>query len=925
MEEVRSPRVHSQHLIRVQNTVYQKAAFIKPMPNFIKITHRSFPGDVRSDQNPARAGCFRTGPDNSEFRIKLFSGSKKGGGSSSGIQPETTQQVRAHGKVSFGKYVQSSRFSSTSGLAREIRSSQRILSHTGKRDTPKVPENCNSTQTLANDLPAFRPLNSAEGFLVNNELDSRGTPVTRYTGSRIPGRFSPSMPESYSSGGTGKSHTSYFEGSGLDHKSREILSATTAYYGVSGNPLGSMEQHKISATRKDPEHPAEVPHHAIEKGNIVKANSIPSRVMQLRELRCSERPPQQQTVVSLQQPDSKYAPEYQGKTAFISCSQPRMVDGSRTPINSYSPSGSRILSYDRRVGQGLGRPAQRHEASGSVVVSGVKRALQLPGADGCKKGSKLFSSNNGPFRLNDYVRQPDRCIISTKRGGDQSAADDERNIRYPRYFRSLSYTHDSTIHSRPIQRRSRSSLEIPKPVGMAFASLCNRNDFPAVGYSGNRLICVTESSRSPSVRFSRPHRPACRIRECVQSEMDLSVGVDFPPAVPDTARADSPQQSHRYVSGGCTQLGEGVLAERPKEPSAGSSIRDPEPPNQVGRCPDPTASPGCQADGFGSLADTGWATLIDSWDDRQRSLLASGWRKSTISSYKPAWARWHRWCVTNNVNKNSPAPQDLAKFLTDLHLIEKLAYSTICLHKSVVSTFCPVSSGPPLSSHVIVRQALKAISLGRPSSSKAPIWDIKDLCKYLQDHMPDNTSLYEVSKRCAILLLLCSGRRVHDLTLLNLSRSKCVIQPDSVIFWPDFGSKTDNATNRQSGWKLLHYPPNVNIDPVYWIKKLIFLSQTRRGDINKLFISTCGIVKPASRTMIGGWIRSVLKDAGIDSSAGSVRSAVASSSWLDNDNIENILIRGNWKSASTFHKFYKKSINTRYLNSNSLDECFQSL
>lgn len=61
--------------------------------------------------------------------------------------------------------------------------------------------------------------------------------------------------------------------------------------------------------------------------------------------------------------------------------------------------------------------------------------------------------------------------------------------------------------------------------------------------------------------------------------------------------------------------------------------------------------------------------------------------------------------------------------------------------------------------------------------------------------------------------------------------------------------------------------------------------------------------------MIGGWIKTILKEAGLETSLGSIRSAVASKSWLENIPVQEILNRGNWKSANTFKRHYFKQVN----------------
>lgn len=137
----------------------------------------------------------------------------------------------------------------------------------------------------------------------------------------------------------------------------------------------------------------------------------------------------------------------------------------------------------------------------------------------------------------------------------------------------------------------------------------------------------------------------------------------------------------------------------------------------------------------------------------------------------------------------------------------------------------------------------------------------------------------------------------------NTSPDNLVDNDDHIILWPMFGSKTDTSTHRQSGWKLCKAEDR-NIDPIFWLRKLVSLGKNRRHEagVECLFISTLGPARPASRTVIGGWIKTILKDAGIDASRGSLKSAVASMSWLEECPIDTILERGNWRSENTFKK-----------------------
>lgn len=87
-------------------------------------------------------------------------------------------------------------------------------------------------------------------------------------------------------------------------------------------------------------------------------------------------------------------------------------------------------------------------------------------------------------------------------------------------------------------------------------------------------------------------------------------------------------------------------------------------------------------------------------------------------------------------------------------------------------------------------------------------------------------------------ILLCLGRRLHDLTLLNVDFSNCIIDDDSPILWPSFGSKTDFVNYRQSGWKLVVNNESEKLDAVFWVKHTLSLKNRKNAaKTNGLFLN----------------------------------------------------------------------------------------
>lgn len=315
---------------------------------------------------------------------------------------------------------------------------------------------------------------------------------------------------------------------------------------------------------------------------------------------------------------------------------------------------------------------------------------------------------------------------------------------------------------------------------------------------------------------------------------------------------------------------------------------------------------------FRGLENTGWGPLVAGLGSEDVNLLQSAWRNSTWKTYGSAWRQWVSWTIENGANPSRPRPLELASYLGYLARVRKLAYATILVHKSVVVSLADPDHKSHLALHPLVTTMLKGISLSKcsPSVGRSTIWDIQVLVDWMKSNIPSIDSVFQVSRHVSLLLLLASGRRIHDLTLLRIDEQYFEILEDSIKFWPVFGSKTDSPRYRQSGWELMS-SGDASLDLVKWVKSLIESQSSRRKackDLNNLFITTRGEVKAASRTVISGWIRTAFQGAGIDCSPGSIRSAVASRNFENEVPLDKILSQGNWRSTNVFFKHYCKRV-----------------
>jgi len=164
-------------------------------------------------------------------------------------------------------------------------------------------------------------------------------------------------------------------------------------------------------------------------------------------------------------------------------------------------------------------------------------------------------------------------------------------------------------------------------------------------------------------------------------------------------------------------------------------------------------------------------------------------------------------------------------------------------------------------------------------------------------------SLYDVFCHLATMLLLFSGRRVSELLFLCIDKDHMIVTDDSIVFQPLHGTKTDNTNVISVPWK---FPDNnlFKLSVPRVVEHYLTLSSSRRGDCSRLFIAPLQTGQPASLAMIRNAIAKTLPKLGVLSTPGSCRSAYATAHLLSGLNIDDLLVRGLWRSPDTVRNYY---------------------
>ncbi|KAJ8710599.1 hypothetical protein PYW08_009114 [Mythimna loreyi] len=587
-----------------------------------------------------------------------------------------------------------------------------------------------------------------------------------------------------------------------------------------------------------------------------------------------------------------------------------VVVGSYPATLTNSPHRPHSICNDRCIRSRMGSHSKRLEFKRPMDIRATIVAQQSERTVDFENGSSESSTHLQMSNNIDSNGQQICGSIYHQRRRDKVLKSIKADDRYTGVRPSAPNTSDSSLPPGKIQSPSRQPLEIPPNTRMDTVEGNNTNHIQQMGHTVNRPFRELSISGSTTIRKRRCTRSSMHIRECLQQKMALRPRLAFSSTSTDTSSITPSREKHGNLPICDTELGENLLESGIETTSAEPSVLNTRFASPPDRSENGETSTSSREPTFAGMEGTGWTGLVETWQKESKTLLESAWRKSTLKTYKIAWERWRLWS-RERCQTNDPEPGDLSKFICYLHNEVKLAPRTIAVHKSVVATFANPEKSEELARHPLVNRIMKAIATTRPPPRKPSTWQAASLIEYLQHYSINVESLFQISRHVTAILLLCTGRRVHDLTLLDISPEFFENNGDHVILWPKFGSKTDSATHRQSGWRLSNNGPE-RLNPVLWIEKLIIISQERRKarqNLNSLFITTRGKVNAASRTVIAGWIKTLFREANIQDSPGSFRAAVNSDIWVNrNINIDELLERGNWRSKDTFLKHYFKEV-----------------
>ena len=239
-----------------------------------------------------------------------------------------------------------------------------------------------------------------------------------------------------------------------------------------------------------------------------------------------------------------------------------------------------------------------------------------------------------------------------------------------------------------------------------------------------------------------------------------------------------------------------------------------------------------------------------------------------------------------------------------------LQYSAINTARSALSSFL-ICGEKTIGSMRVVSRFMRGVFNLRPALVKKNVtWDVGVVLKKLQSLSPVRMlSLRQLTLKLVMLLALLAGLRGQSLHLIDI-RNITVNRNLLKIRFGDILKQTRPGF-QQEEISIKAYAPNRGI--CICVVMLEYLERTKplRGKETKLLISTLKPHAPVARDTVSRWLRTMMREAGVDTSVfspHSVRAASVSAAKASQVPISTILDTAGWSNAKTFAKYYNKKI-----------------
>ena len=294
-------------------------------------------------------------------------------------------------------------------------------------------------------------------------------------------------------------------------------------------------------------------------------------------------------------------------------------------------------------------------------------------------------------------------------------------------------------------------------------------------------------------------------------------------------------------------------------------------------------------------------------------IMLESWAPASRTQYECYISRWITFCSKKKIDPFRAEIAQGVEFLVWLFSSLSLGYSAVNTARSALSSLLPRRNGTTFGKDPGVSRLLKGIFRLRPSLPRYTVtWDVSIvLTHFISLHRSGDNSRKGLTMKLATLLCLLSGQRSQSLELLKL---ECMhLDKSRAIFYFPVLLKTSRPKFHQAPLEFKAFVMNSVLCPVSCLESYLILTgrESKESRTGPLFLSYAHPFLPVKASTIARYVRTMMKEAGIDTvtfSAHSARGASTSGVKSKGLSMAHICKSAGWSGCQTFARHYNKPI-----------------
>ena len=575
----------------------------------------------------------------------------------------------------------------------------------------------------------------------------------------------------------------------------------------------------------------------------------------------------------------------------------------------YNNSTSRSAhNRNRRIERRLGCSLQRNFHSRSVEEVRNSNAHQRERVTGSVTSNQSIHKRQTRLSCSSKNRQHHNSESDPENGIYQIQKSVQSNDRPVEILPRQQNNADSRTPARDTEHNSRQGVQDVQRLKQLDVKQGNlRNDNEPVRTSRNRSVCRQNKPPTKEV-YQLETRSHSSQNGCVHGEMERIPGVCVPTNLSDremsgqsTCRTYELDHNYAYLARP-TMVCNSVTDDN-REPNI--TTRDEQPSHRSDGRVSSDGSNWCnETGGMESIRQNARNPALSS---TARSLLQRKLSNGSKKTYSGPWKRWCCWCSQQSLDPISAPVEAVANYLAEEQI--RVGYSALNTTRSAISAYHNKCNGVPIGQHELIKDIMESALKNKPPKPRyTSTWDVNRVLQFIRQLGPNaGLDRKTLTLKLTMLMSLVSVARGHELKVLHLTSMHT--ETDKVTF-----SITEKTKTNLKTLEFHRYSWSENLDVVACLEAYIIATQALRDTDSKktqLLISFKSPHEPVTTSTIARWLRTLMEDAGIDTSkykAHSTRSAATSKAKVQGLSTNQILQAANWSNAGTFLRFYNKNI-----------------